>query len=412
MTVGRVVAAAAAIGSMTAAAGAAAQTPGAAAQTAGEPATRAEAIAARQAAKAETLEPEQPSAAETIVTAAQSIFLEQPGGWYPAAGSVRSGGGLALGGGYRNYFRGNTYWDLHGLYSIRGYKLVELSTSSAADAAAPGSTAFEARVGWRDVTRLAYYGLGMDTAAEDRTNARLQETYAGGSVSGRPQRWIDLRAEADFEHYALGAGQGAQPSIETVHDAATVAGLGEDASFLRVGGAAGFDWRQSPGYTRTGGYYGAGLQAWVDPEGTFSFQRFDVDLIQHVPLLRETWVLAFRGQMQSILDDEDVVPFYLLPAIGSGRTLRAYGTDRFRGRHALLLSAEWRWMPNRHFFDMALFFDAGKVAPRRGDLDLRGLRTNWGVGARFHGPSSTPLRVEVAKGSEGWGYIFSASPAF
>ena len=404
MTAGRAMAAAAAIGGMTAA--------GAAAQTAGEPATRAAAIAARQAAKAETLAPEQPSAAETIVTAAQSVFLGQPGGWYPLAGSVRSGGGLALGGGWRSYYRGDTYWDVHGLYSIRGYKLVELETSSAADAAAPGRAVFEARVGWRDVTRLAYYGLGMDTAVEDRTNARLQETWAGGSVSGRPQRWIDLRAEADFEHYALGAGQGAQPSIETADGAATVAGPGADVSFLRVGGAAGFDWRQSPGYTRTGGYYGAGLQAWVDPEETFSFQRLDVDLIQHVPLLRETWVLAFRGSARTILDDGDAVPFYLLPSLGSGRTLRAYSTDRFRDRHSLLLSAEWRWIPNRHFFDMALFFDAGKVTRRRADLDLRDLRTNWGIGARFHGPAATPLRIEVAKGQDGWAYVFTASPPF
>ena len=381
-------------------------------QSESEPATRAELIAEQQAAKAEVLAPEEPSAAEAVVTRVRTVLLESPSGFYPLVGSVRSGGGFAMGAGYRSYYRGDAYWDLHGLYSIRGYKRVELGTASVAESATPGRFEFAFRTGWLDVTRLAYYGKGMDTAAGNRTNSRLQQTYAGGSVRGRPHRWVALRGEADFEHYSLGSGQGLHPSIETVYAASAAPGQGERSSFARVGGTAAFDWRESPGYTKTGGYYGATFQTWWNPDSTYAFERLDVDLVQHVPILRETWVLALRGQMQSILDDEDIVPFYLLPSLGSGRSLRAYGTDRFRDRHALLLSAEWRWAPNRHFFDMALFFDAGKVAPRRADLDLRGLRTNWGVGARFHGPASTPMRVELAKGSEGWGYIFSASPAF
>ncbi len=381
-------------------------------RTEDEPATRAAVIAARQAAKAEVLAPEEPSVGEAVVRKVQTVLLESPGGWYPLAGSVRSGGGFALGGGYRSYYRGDAWVDVHGLYSIRGYKRVEVRAESVADSPAPERAGYELRAGWRDLTRLAYYGAGMETSAADRTDARVRHAYAGGALRARPHRWIRLRAEADVERYALGPGRGPHPSIETAHAASAVPGLGETLAFARVGGTAAFDWRRSPGYTRTGGYYGATLQTWIHRDSAYAFERLDIDLAQHVPLLRETWVLAFRGRAQSILDDEDVVPFFLLPALGGGRTLRAYGTDRFRGRHALLLSAEWRWTPNRHFFDMALFFDAGKVAARRGGLDLRGLRTNWGVGARFHGPSSTPLRVEVAKGSEGWGYIFSASPAF
>ena len=38
--------------------------------------------------------------------------------------------------------------------------------------------------------------------------------------------------------------------------------------------------------------------------------------------------------------------------------------------------------------------------------------TNWGVGARFHGPLTTPLRIEIAKGAEGWHLVFSSSAAF
>jgi outer membrane translocation and assembly module TamA len=62
--------------------------------------------------------------------------------------------------------------------------------------------------------------------------------------------------------------------------------------------------------------------------------------------------------------------------------------------------------------DMALFVDAGTVASRRAALDLDHLRSNVGLGVRFHGPSSTPLRIEVARGREGWHLVFAGSPAF
>ena len=35
--------------------------------------------------------------------------------------------------------------------------------------------------------------------------------------------------------------------------------------------------------------------------------------------------------------------------------------------------------------DMAIFYDAGKVASRLEDLDFNDMTDNWGIGARFHG---------------------------
>jgi outer membrane protein assembly factor BamA len=138
----------------------------------------------------------------------------------------------------------------------------------------------------------------------------------------------------------------------------------------------------------------------------------DAELVQHVPVLRENWVLSVRGRVQTTLSDDDVVPFFLLPALGSGSTLRAYRSWRFRDRHSLLLQGEWRWIPNRYGLDMAIFVDAGKVTSRRADLDLDELRTNVGLGVRFHSPATTPLRVEIARGSEGWHLVFSGNAAF
>ena len=141
-------------------------------------------------------------------------------------------------------------------------------------------------------------------------------------------------------------------------------------------------------------------------------RRVDGELIQHVPLLRETWVLSFRGRVQSTVGDDDLVPYFLLPYLGSGTSLRGYPTGRFRDRHALLTSAEFRWIASRVGLDMAIFYDAGKVANRREDLDFSDLKSDWGIGLRFHGPTVTPLRIEGAKAKEGWRLVISSSAAF
>jgi hypothetical protein len=114
----------------------------------------------------------------------------------------------------------------------------------------------------------------------------------------------------------------------------------------------------------------------------------------------------------TIVDDSDTVPFFLLPSLGSGRTLRAYQTGRFRDRHSVLTSAELRWIPNRYALDMALFYDAGKVTNQREDLDFENLTHDWGIGVRFHTPGATVLRIEGARGNDGWRLVFSTGAAW
>ena len=68
-------------------------------------------------------------------------------------------------------------------------------------------------------------------------------------------------------------------------------------------------------------------------------------------------------------------------------------------------------MANR-FLDTAVFYDAGKVAARRADLDFNGLKSDYGFGVRFHGPFATPLRIEVARSTEGLTLVFATSAIF
>ena len=138
------------------------------------------------------------------------------------------------------------------------------------------------------------------------------------------------------------------------------------------------------------------LHDYADRDKTFSFRRVDGEIIQHLPILRETWVLSFRGRVQSMLDDDDHVPYFLLPYLGSGSTLRGYPTGRFRDRQALLTSAEFRWIPSRLALDMALFYDAGKVASRAARISTSTISRPTGASASGSmARASTPLRLEA-----------------
>ena len=213
-----------------------------------------------------------------------------------------------------------------------------------------------------------------------------------------------------YEDFTLESGTGTSPSIEEPTPAETAPGLGANPAFLHTdAGPAASTGVPRAGYARRGGLYTLSYESYFDTDDTYTFDRLQAEVVQHLPILRENWVVSLHGVARTTLDDSDTVPYFLLPSLGSGSTLRAYPSWRFRDRHSLLLSGEWRWIPNRMFLDMAIFYDAGKVASRREDLNFAGLKHDVGVGVRFHGPMATPLRIDVARGSEGVNIVFSGA---
>ena len=179
-------------------------------------------------------------------------------------------------------------------------------------------------------------------------------------------------------------------------------------TYLHSQGTVGFDWRTSPGYSRRGGFYGVTVHDYTDRDEAFGFRQVDYEAIQHFPILRETWVISLRGLRRDHVRQGRSADPVLHAAVARRRIdLRGFTSWRFRDRNSLLLQAEWRIMVNR-FLDTAVFYDAGKVTARTADLDLDGLKNDFGFGVRFHGPFATPLRVEVAKSNEGLVLVSSA----
>jgi hypothetical protein len=261
---------------------------------------------------------------------------------------------------------------------------------------------------------VGFFGFGTaETSTDDRANYSFQQPYASALLEVRPtRRLVVLTGGLEVSTWDQGPGGGSAPSVEEVYSPATLPGLGASPTYLHSQGGAALDWRTAPGYTRTGGFLAVTGHHFADTDDHYSFRRVDYDVIQHVPVLRDTWVVSLRGRVETtFVDDSQLIPFFMQPALGGGSTLRGFASWRFRDRHSLLLSAEWRVLVNR-FLDTAVFYDAGKVTSRISDLDLDGLKSDYGFGFRFHGPLATPLRIELARSNEGLQLVFSAHAPF
>jgi hypothetical protein len=362
-------------------------------------------------AKAQTLAPAAPGKVEAYVTRISDAFLSGNMHLHAFWTNAYSGGGFTLGAGYLTYVSPYNLLDVRGSVTFSGYKRIE------SEFIAPELFGRRGRLsvlgGWREATQVNFFGIGQTTRQDALTNYGFTQPYLSANLTIFPTRNLFLLGGGvEISQWRQGPGSGESPSVEQKYTPETLPGLGAQPVYLHTQATIGIDSRTSPGYTRRGGYYGVTVHDYADKDNLWGFNQVDYTAIQHVPILREAWVLAFRAYAQTTYDKSgQTIPFFMMPSFSGGSDLRAYDSWRLRDLNSLLLQGEWRAEVNR-FLEMALFYDAGKVAAKRSDLDLHGMKSDYGIGFRFHGPFSTPLRIELAFGNEGHVLNFSASQVF
>lgn len=372
-------------------------------------ASRAEQIARDQAIRARTTTPYQPTGFEKAIDLAEDLVLNPPR-VYPWFGSIYPGGLFALGAGLRQPYGDTGLFDVHGGWSFRNYTGVNAMLRL--PALANGKVKFDVHGNAINAPNVLFTGVGQDTP-KDRSYFKYSPMTAGAGVTISPAKYFNLGAGADY--LKANTGTAKRDPLEQRFDLIDAPGLGEDPTYLVTRAFAEIDWRTSPGYTDRGGLYRVDWSDYSQSNDTlrsYSFRRLDADIRQFIPLMRANWVIALRGLVSTTYTSgNDVVPFYLMPDLGGGGDLRGFSSFRFRDRHKLLLSGEYRWKAGQ-FVDMALFVDAGKVTAYRSDLNFKDLEPAYGVGVRFHAPSATMLRIDVAKTREGIGLVFTAGNIF
>ena len=321
------------------------------------------------------------------------LFGAAPVGLHPMFTTVYPGGWLGPGVGYRGPIGDTGRFDVEGVWSLRNFKKVEASVDLPAWRGGPFDLALVGS--WIDAPSVAFYGIGGDSREENRATYAYRPTTVGVTATV-PWRALTLGGGVDYLTADVG------PSLDGSSEAVLATeGLGDRARYVRTRGQVSLDWRRRPGYTGTGGLYRLQLQDNADQAGLDgSFRSVETEVVQLFPILRANWVIAVRG-LATITDADaaDPVPFYLMPSVGGNSSVRGYSWLRFRGNHRLLLTGEYRWTATR-FLDMAVFYDAGKVAARRGDLDFRDLENSYGIGMRIIGVKGYAFKVEMAHSRE------------
>ena len=375
------------------------------------PGGRSALIEQAQAAKTPEIRPFEPGRVEALFDRVEEIFVSGVR-VHPFFESAYAGGGFTLGAGYALPVGEYNVLDMRGSITPSGYKRLEAAFIAPRLFKRRG--VLTAIGGWREATAVGFYGLGTEnTSSDDRANYGFDQPYGAAALEVRPWRkLLLLRGGVEVSQWNQGPGSGTHPSVEEVYTPDTLVGLGASPTYLHSEGTIALDGRPSAGYARRGGYLGLTFHDFRDQDDSFGFRRTDYEAIQHVPLLRETWVLSLRGRVElANAADGQSIPFFMLPSLGGGSSLRGFASWRFRDRNSVLAQAEWRVIANR-FLDMALFYDAGRVADRRSDLTKGPWKSDYGLGFRFHTALATPLRVEFAKSNEGLSIVFSAKAPF
>jgi hypothetical protein len=336
-------------------------------------------------------------------------------GFYPELGHMVPGAGLIKGGpGYRHHFAdGRVLVNATAAASLRRYSMAR--TSIVWPAAFNSRVELAGGLSYEDSTQVNYFGVGPRTTEGAETDYRIKSLDLSGAArvpltdrvaivgSGGMLTGLSVdRALSDLV-----------PSIEQRFDALTAPGLTATPRYAHVDIGVERDSRDTPGYATRGGLYRLTASAFHDAGSTGqSFRHIDADAIRYVPLMHDRAGLSVHGRlMLSQTSAGNVVPFYLLPTLGGGDTLRGYADYRFRDRHAALLNLEYRW---RVFMlmDAAVFMDVGTVAASTAALLHNPRSHDYGAGIRLHSERRALGRLDLARSPEGVRVVFSVTAPF
>ena len=364
--------------------------------------TRADTLRQAREEKQQAAKPYEPNMLERVLKGIErgGVPLITRDGIYLKLGSLTTGSGFAYGAGYRSrrLFDGAATIDVWGGASMTRYwagegrlRFPDLANGFI-DAQVYGQR--------HDYPREDYFGLGPASLRRNHADYAIQTTTVGARAGVRPVPIVTVGG--GFEHIDAGLFDGedaALPSIGELFDEQSAPGLRQQPDYLRSIAFVDIDWRR-PLNARNGGWYRAEVSRYDDRQGLgYSFDRVEVDLRQFVSFLSERRVLFGRVAVSSSnVETGERVPFYLMPTLGGKDTLRGFHEYRFRGPHTLLLQGEYRfeiWSG----LDGAMFYDAGKVALRRSELDFDKLESDYGFGFRFNTDRGIVARIDAAFGS-------------
>jgi len=153
------------------------------------------------------------------------------------------------------------------------------------------------------------------------------------------------------------------------------------------------------------GYTGY-AQGLVDDDPT-DYWRFGVDFQRNLNIYDFSRILILRLHGEAVVGDSDKIPFIDLARLGGRTLLRGFAIDRFRGKAAVVASAEYQWELSTHL-SAFMFADTGRVSRRLSDMELAEFRLGFGGGLQLHSQKSFLARFDLSSSLDG-GLFFNVS---
>ena len=298
--------------------------------------TRAGRIAAQQAEKAKRLKPYEPNKAEVWVKKLEEQFITGSLHWHPFFKSAYSGGGFTLGAGYLDareqlqHARPARELDAQRLHAARE------RVPGAAPVRPPRRAVGHRRLARGHAGRLLRHRHGRDVLGRSR---QLQLPAAvparPRSTSGRRGSGWCWPAAADYSQWDQRPGEGSQPSVEEVYTPDDAARARREVDLPARAGHGGHSTGARRRATRGAAATTASRSttSWTPTTATAS-SRWTTRRSSTCRSCATTWVLSLRGKVEttSTRDGNQVIPFFMLPALGGGSSLRGFASWRFRDR--------------------------------------------------------------------------------
>lgn len=370
--------------------------------------TRAAVIEAERDKKAAALKPDEPTKAEQVLTRIKDdkiIERLQAGynGLRGRLGGLATGGGFALGPEYarQDLARGKLQLRSSAVFSFRNFQRYDLELRAPETRSRP--VFFQGYATRHYYPSLQYYGQGPDSDKQGRSNFLYEDVAVDGTVGWLAGKGVRLAGSGGYLKVHTGRGRERRWASIEENFGTEAPGLAAQPDFARAGVYMELDRTDKRLGPRAGAYVLANFNRYLDRgRGQFSFDRLDLEMQQYFPLFNKRRVIALRGRTNlTYTRDGRRAPFYLQPVLGGSDDLRGFRPFRFYGDQSLVMNAEYRWEVFGGL-DMALFFDAGKVARRRAELDFANLETAAGFGLRWNARNAVFLRMDFGFSHEGF----------
>jgi hypothetical protein len=376
------------------------------------------------------------------------LFLGYP--LHVAVGSVAPQNGFGFGPAFVRRWNPNDNWRLNvnadGVVSTNGswrtgvyFKAVRTKIERGVAAVRP-LPIFNVYAQATSLNKIAYYGLGPNTARADQTFFGMRETIVGANFIYPVFKPLNLAAlgEVNGRFVDIRESNGnSGPSIGRVHTEATAPGLARQPGFAQFGAGV----RARPAlfddYLKLN--YLVNFQQFVAGESRYSFGRLTVDLAHQIPLYKKTRSLLPRDQNgpddcstgSSMSKDKDtcppitrdregnigfrmlisesftslghVTPFYFQPTLGGSdingqSALASFQDYRFRAPNLLLLQGS---IEHSLYGPVGLSFRAetGRVALNRSDLGFNHMVHSYAAGLTLRAGGYPMVYIMFAWGS-------------